>query len=149
MGTESFSLGNFEVEITDNSEEIIGAFENAIGRFLVSAGKTGEKYAQDELTRQGAVDTGNLRQKTTYKPDNGEKAVYIGTAVEYGKYVEFGTGQYATTGGGTPKPSWTYQDDFGNWHMAHPMRARPFVKPAVANHAKEYRDMLQDSLENA
>lgn len=75
--------------------------------------------------------------------------VYIGTDVEYAPYVECGTGQYATTGGGTTKKSWVYQDEFGEWHMAFPQKARPYLKPAVADHGQEYLNLLKGSLENA
>lgn len=75
--------------------------------------------------------------------------IYIGTNVGYGPYIEFGTGKYASTGGGTPKESWTYKDEFGRWHIAFPQKPRPYLKPAVADHAKEFWDMLRDSLENA
>lgn len=40
-------------------------------------------------------------------------------------------------------------DEFGNWHIAHPMRARPYLKPAVADHAAEFKQLLVDSLKNA
>lgn len=63
--------------------------------------------------------------------------------------VEFGTGKYSTTGGGTHKESWTYMDEFGNWHIAHPMRERPYLKPAVADHTRDFLNILKDSLENA
>lgn len=63
--------------------------------------------------------------------------------------VECGTGKYATTGGGTHKESWTYKDEFGNWHKAFPQKARPYLKPAVADHANEFRNLLKSSLENA
>lgn len=75
--------------------------------------------------------------------------IYIGTAVEYGVYVECGTGKYATTGGGTHKESWVYQDEFGQWHRAYPQRPRPYLKPAVADHANEFLNLLKSSLENA
>lgn len=75
--------------------------------------------------------------------------VYIGTNLEYAPYIEFGTGKYSTTGGGTTKETWVYMDDFGQFHIAHPMRARPFLKPAASEHTEEYREILKDSLENA
>jgi hypothetical protein len=75
--------------------------------------------------------------------------VYVGSAVNYSIYVECGTGPYATTGGGTPKPSWVYQDEFGEWHRAYPRKPKPFLKPAAADHADEYRNILKESLENA
>lgn len=75
--------------------------------------------------------------------------VYVGSAVDYAVYVECGTGKYSTVGGGTHKESWVYRDEFGNYHMAHPMKARPYLKPAVADHANEYMNLLKSSLENA
>lgn len=75
--------------------------------------------------------------------------IYIGTAVEYGVYVECGTGHYASTGGGTTKPSWVYKDEFGRWHRAYPQKPRPYLKPSVADHAEEYRNILVESLKNA
>lgn len=75
--------------------------------------------------------------------------VYVGTPVEYGVYVECGTGKYASTGGGTHKESWVYQDEFGRWHIAYPQRPRPYLKPAVADHSQEFWNILKQSLENA
>jgi hypothetical protein len=63
--------------------------------------------------------------------------------------VELGTGQYATTGGGTTKPSWVYQDEFGQFHRAYPQKPRPYLKPAAADHSEEFRNILKESLENA
>lgn len=62
--------------------------------------------------------------------------------------VELGTGHYASTGGGTTKPSWVYQDEFGRWHRAYPQKPRPYLKPAVADHTAEWRRILVDSLKN-
>lgn len=76
-------------------------------------------------------------------------SVYIGTNVSYAPFPELGTGPYSLTGGGTTKPSWVYQDEFGNWHRAFPQKPRPYLKPAVADHAAEYREILVDSLKNA
>lgn len=78
-----------------------------------------------------------------------EVVVYIGTPVEYGPYIESGTGKYASTGGGTHKESWVYRDEFGNYHMAFPQKPRPYLKPAVADHAQEWWSILKSSLENA
>lgn len=75
--------------------------------------------------------------------------IYVGTNVHYGPYIELGTGKYASTGGGTHKESWTYQDEFGRWHIAYPQKPRPYLKPAVADHAAEYRELLKSSLESA
>jgi hypothetical protein len=62
--------------------------------------------------------------------------------------VEFGTGKYATTGGGTTKDSWVYQDELGDWHRAYPQKPRPYIKPAAADHGSEYRSILEESMKN-
>ena len=67
------------------------------------------------------VDTGNLRNSITHDLDDGEPAAYIGTNVEYAPYVCLGT--------------------------IH-MKAQPFLKPAVADHANEYRKIIENELKN-
>ncbi len=84
------------------------------------------------------VDTGNLRNSISHKVT--EDAVYIGTNTEYAPYVEFGTGKYYP--GGRPD-SWVYQDDKGNWHRTEGSKAQPFLKPAVADHAQQYRQIIE------
>ena len=66
-------------------------------------------------------DTGNLRNSITHEVDEGEPAAYIGTNVEYAPYQELGT--------------------------IH-MKAQPFLKPAVAGHANEYRKIIENELKN-
>lgn len=62
------------------------------------------------------VDTGRLRSSITHMTKPSDNAVYVGTNVEYGPCVELGT-----------------------IHMA----ARPFLKPAAADHADAYRAILR------
>ena len=79
--------------------------------------------------------------------DEREPAAIIGTDSEYGAYVELGTGIYAEGGGGRPTP-WVYQDAKGNWHYTRGNKAQPFLKPAAADHAGQYRDILESELKN-
>ena len=72
----------------------------------------------------------------------GEKAVYVGTNVEYAPYVEFGTGMYVP-GGSKP---WHYKDAGGNWHYTKGMRARPYLKPAVTENADKFRKIIESEL---
>ena len=67
------------------------------------------------------VDTGNLRNSITHEVDEDEPAAYIGTNVEYAPYQELGT-----------------------IHMA----AQPFLKPAVADHANEFRKIFENEMKN-
>lgn len=131
------------IEITDNSKEVSAAIEAAILRGLEKCGLVAEGYAK----KLCPVDTGNLRNSITHVVDKEEPAVYIGTNSEYGPYVELGTGIYAEGGGGRPTP-WVYQDAKGNWHYTRGNKAQPYLKPALADHAQQYRDILVNELKN-
>lgn len=54
------------VHIEDNSREVIEAMNNAIQRAAIAIGEQAATYAKDNLTEQGAVDTGRLRNSITY-----------------------------------------------------------------------------------
>ena len=77
--------------------------------------------AEGYAKKLAPVDTGNLRNSITHELDDGEPAAYIGTNVEYAPYVCLGT--------------------------IH-MKAQPFLKPAVADHANTYRKIIEKELKN-
>ena len=129
------------IEITDNSKEISGAIHAALLRGLEKIGLVAEGYAK----KLCPVDTGNLRNSITHVVDEQEPAAIIGTDNEYAAYVELGTGIYAEGGDGRPTP-WVYQDAKGNWHYTRGNKAQPFLKPAAADHAIQYRKILEDEL---
>jgi len=64
------------------------------------------------------VDTGNLRNSITHAQIN-ETDEAIGTNVEYAPYVELGTMK---------------------------MQARPYLRPAAENHAREYKAVIEKVL---
>lgn len=101
----------------DNSAAIANAIDQALVKGLTQCGLLGEGYAKMACP----VDTGRLRNSITYQIDEGEKAVYIGTNVEYGPYVELGTRH---------------------------SKAKPFLRPAAEDHAAQYRKALQSALQN-
>ena len=136
---------DYEYEIIDNSEEISKKMKAAIQRALERIGMQCESFAKDYITMQKAVDTGALRNSINHKVRTNENAVYIGTRKEYAIYVEFGTGKYYNGGRKTP---WVYQDAKGNWHMTHGQRARPYLKPAAANHTQTYKNIVEDEMRN-
>lgn len=131
-----------EVNIVDNSGMVLEEFKDACLRALERCGSEAEGYAAD----LAPVDTGRLRGSITHQVDEGEPSVYIGTNTEYAPYVELGTGIYAESGG-RPTP-WVYQDDNGNWHWTRGNRAQPFLKPAVADHAQTYRNIIDDEMKS-
>lgn len=134
-----------EVEFKSNRKEVEAEMRQAIEKALTMCGMTGERYAKENITKQKAVDTGNLRNSMTYRVAMDENAVYVGTNNEYAAYIELGTGAQNTIGG-TPKPSWVYKGEDGEYHRAFPQPARPYLKPAVADHAKEYNKIIEETL---
>ena len=132
------------VEIHDNSKEVSAAIKAALLRGLEKCGLVAEGYAK-KLCEGFKHPTGNLRNSITHTVDEEEQAAYIGTNSEYGPYVELGNGKYVS--GGRPTP-WVYQDAKGNWHRTHGQKAQPFLKPAVADHAQTYRNIIEDEMKN-
>lgn len=103
------------MEIKSHRKEIQEAFDNQIEKALTIIGMTAERYAVEACP----VQTGNLREHITNFPQPSEKAVIVGTNVEYAPYVEFGTSRQ------TPQP---------------------FLRPAASDHMDEYRDILKRTL---
>lgn len=130
------------VQFTDNSKDVLAAMQEAALRALEKCGLTAEGYAKQLCP----VDTGNLRNSITHQVDEAEPAVYIGVPhgpTSYGVYVELGTGKYYP--GGRPTP-WVYQDTKGKWHFTHGQRAQPYLKPAIADNAQTYKNIIEDEM---
>ena len=79
-------------EIKDHSKEYMDALDNALSVALEKIGLHIEGESKEELENTPRrIDTGNLRNSINYQVDEKEKAVYIGTNVEYAIYVHEGT----------------------------------------------------------
>lgn len=126
-----------KIKFTDNSEEVLAALHESAERALEKCGLTAEGYAK----KAAPVDTGNLRNSISHKVQ--KDTMYVGTNVEYAPYVEFGTGKYYP--GGRPDP-WVYKDEKGNWHRTSGIKAKPFIKPSVADHKQQYFDIIEQEL---
>lgn len=135
------------ITINDNSANISAAIKEAVDRALERIGLEAEGNAVDKITDNDSVDTGNLRNSITHKVDAAADKVYVGTDVEYGVYVELGTGIHAE-GGGRPTP-WVYQDSNGDWHRTSGQEPKPFLRPAAKNHKQTYANILEDELRQA
>lgn len=80
------------VRIVDHTSEVERALNNAFSRALEAVGLHLEGESKDELENAPRrIDTGNLRNSITHIVNDEEKAVYVGTNVEYGIYVHEGT----------------------------------------------------------
>jgi HK97 gp10 family phage protein len=131
-----------EVILESHLDEAIKLKDEALSRALWKIGATVERYAKELCP----VDTGRLRNSIAFDVREEEEAVYVGTNVEYAPYIELGTGKFAE-GGGRATP-WRYQDDKGNWHTTIGMKPRPYLRPAVANHLDEYKEIAKNELKS-
>lgn len=99
----------------DNTDEVLKGLSDAVERALTRIGLSAEGYAKKECP----VDTGNLRNSITNEVRQSEKAVYIGTNVEYAAYVELGTTR---------------------------TKAKPFLKPAATDHSTVYKRIIEEEM---
>ena len=128
-----------DVDFKDNSGEILAAFKEQVARAMEQIGMLGENGAKEACS----VDTGNLRNSITHSVE--DDTAYIGTNSKYGAYVEFGTGDHCTLGGGRNTP-WRYQDAKGNWHTTTGSPAQPFLKPGVESQAANFQAVVEAEL---
>ena len=126
------------ITIESHVEDIKGKVKEAVERGLEMCGMRATDYAK----RECPVDTGTLRNSITYAMEHDGNAVQIGTNVEYAVYVEMGTGKYVEGGRDTP---WFYEDENGNWHKTEGQPPKPYLKPALQDHADEYRRLFESA----
>ena len=107
-----------QVEVESNREAVISELRRKISLVLNLIGETAEGYAVENCP----VDTGRLRNSITKRTQ--DDSVYIGTNVEYAKYVEFN------------EKARHDPPEFGGGR-AH------FLRDAVQDHAEEYKDIAE------
>ena len=117
-------MASNSIVFTDNLDEVLGALNSALEDGLVKIGAAAQGYAKDNTP----VRTGTLRDSIGVEVKSDEKAAYIGTMIDkfpgkpYGQYVELGA------------------------------RGRPGVhmlQRAATEHAAEYKQIMEEALENA
>jgi HK97 gp10 family phage protein len=121
-------MADFTIK-TDNTAEVLVEKNAAVVKALAAIALKMEANAKKEITRKvydqpesksGYKRTGRLRNSITSESDG--NSAQVGTNVEYGPYVELGTSK---------------------------MKERPFIKPAMAEHIDEYKEIFERILENA
>jgi phage gpG-like protein len=126
-------MANMSFEIkTDNTDAILKATDEAIYNALEIVGNKAADYAAG----LAPVDTGNLKNSMTCDVSIDEKAVYIGTDVEYAPYVEFGHRQEVGR----------YVPEIGKRLVKAYVPAKPFLKPAIVNNLEEYKGIIESEL---
>ena len=135
-----------KVDYKDNSQRILTALEKGKRNALTAIGATAETHTKENITDDGLVDTGRLRNSITYATgdysgigtytDKNKKSysdatarntpkddeVGIGTNVEYAAYTELGT-QHIT--------------------------AHHYLKRAVTEHKDEYKNLTVQAVKKA
>lgn len=111
---------------------------------LELCGQIAEGYAQLSLQQTLSSEaSSDLLQSVTHRVNMTDEAMYVGSAIEYAPYYELGTGLFYPGGRRTP---WKYEDKDGNWHMTNGQRAKPFIRPSIAEHRDEYQKIIQQTL---
>jgi phage gpG-like protein len=111
-GTDAYAM---IVVNKNNADQIAENLGNAIAAALEEIGLAAERFAKKETP----VDTGRLRNSITHAISMDEDAVYVGTNVEYGPYIELGTSRY---------------------------EGRHMLEHAASNHTDYYRRILKKNL---
>lgn len=106
-----------EVTYESHLKEIKQALKEQTEQALIAIGARAETHAK----KYCPVDTGNLRNSISNAVATNEKAVYIGTNVEYAPYVELGTSR---------------------------AKAQPYLRPAIENHTDEYKRLFEAALKS-
>jgi len=116
------------VKFTSHKSEVIEAKNRAVEAALTEIGLTAERFAKEKISEPKAhadgsvrpsVVTGELRRSIDFEVNENEEAVYVGTNVEYGKYVELGTVR---------------------------AQAYPFLRPAVEEHLSDFKEIAEKHL---
>ena len=144
------------VDFEDNSGDVLRRLAEAVEAALTKIGGKAEDYAKEECP-VGTVESvggwakkngkgnptyrgGTLRNSITHRVDG--DVLSLGSNVEYAPYVELGTGPHFK-----PPPEW---EDFEVPPSKGTGRAyvkpRPFIRPAIEDHAEEYKEIAEEVL---
>lgn len=131
----------------DHSREVLAALDAAEKKILETIGEKAEGYAKklcpvgtSESTGIQGYRGGTLRNSITHMVQ--DKTMSIGSNVEYAPYVELGTGPHFT-----PPPEWeqfTSKKGSGVGHAY--VKPRPYLRPAIEEHADEYKHIAEREL---
>lgn len=104
-----------DVKLEIHTDEVLNALDSQTEAVLTAWGMQAETYAK----QLAPVDTGRLRNSLTYEVQQSDKAVIIGSGVEYAPYVEQGTSK---------------------------QKAQPYLRPAIIDHRADYERIAENLL---
>lgn len=130
---------------TEGFEELIAKL-NKIGKGeKIKEGLNDACLVVERAAKQKCpVSTGELRSSISSSVNDFEGEV--GTPLQYGVYVEYGTGLFAAKGNGRTDVPWMYKDAKGQWHITSGMKPQPFLIPALNENRAEILKKLQEGI---
>lgn len=136
-----------DVEVKSNKTLVLGALHEAIEKALEECGQLAERYAKENVTKAGRVDTGDMRDRISHVVQN--DGVVIGENVPYAVYHEVGTGIYVdpAVGKGRDTP-WAYKDRKGVVHWTRGVKPIHFLRNAVRDHKRQYIEIIRKEMES-
>ena len=127
------------MKFKDNSKQAKEALSQATIQWLFQACI----LVQGQAVLLATGTTGRLKQSIDYVVDEKELVGYVGTNVEYGIYVEFGTGEFAENGRGR-KGGWVYQDESGEWFFTWGQEPKPYLRPAFRSNKNDIESLAKE-----
>lgn len=116
-----------DIVFRSNRKDIEKAVKNAVDIVMEAIAQQAEGNAIREVTAlvydtppsPNYIRTGDLRKSIAHKYVPEEKTAYIGSAIEYAPYVEYGTRN---------------------------MHERPFLRNAIMNHKAQYKALFEEGI---
>ena len=125
---------NIHIDTSDVMDKLGKISENLTAGLHIALERAGEVVRKDAVLNcasQNIADTGHLMGSIESTVE-GNSAI-IGPTVDYGAYVEFGTGaQGDKSVAHTTRKSWTYYSG-GKFYTTSGQPPRPFLIPALKN----------------
>lgn len=140
----------------ENATELVVKLDKCanidLRRPLLKVGNDIETAAKENCNGRFDKPTGTLKRSIRAEL-KGSNTVEIGTNLEYGIYVEHGTGLYAFDGQGRasspehPIP-WTYRGSDGLFYTTYGVRPRPFLIPAFNSKKHNFLKYIKEEYDD-
>lgn len=152
-----------DIEIIDNSDEVLRLLEGATDSAAEIVGGMWESYAKGLVAIPRRL-TPELRNSITHIVEHTDAGpmLSVGSNMEEAPYVELGTGKHydpppewlvnhAKGGKGQAGlESWIFFDELEKvFRIGTPQEAHPYLRPAMLEHVEEYRRVIEEELRDA
>ena len=137
--------------------ELSTMIDDAVSRMMDTLGEAIENRMRVELMAGDHIDTGNLlnsiRHETQRDGTGVTTTIYADAesenGVQYGEFIEMGSGKYRTGGGGRATPWTYYSPTLERYVTTEGMQADPFMEPALeyVMDGPQYEQVVTDLLD--